>query len=154
MAEQQLPLSNNPCSGCRVVWISCSKYVSSRLDGIAAGASRECEVVWLSGTGYEADFNTLKRLNIPAIVHLRYEGREHFSVVRGIDPATGLVWLSDPFWGNRYFSRYQFMKRWRSDDNSAGRLLLIVPGNRGVTVLSDFFQTPRARLEIAKLLLR
>jgi predicted double-glycine peptidase len=104
--------------------------------------------------GVELEFETLKKLSVPAIAHLRFEGREHFSVIRGIDPATGLVWLADPSWGNRHFSRYQFRALWGLEEGGAGRLLLVVPVDGDAAVADDFFNRPDGRLGLAEALLR
>ncbi|MDD9985411.1 MAG: cysteine peptidase family C39 domain-containing protein [Spirochaetaceae bacterium] len=95
----------------------------------------------MHSAGYALSFDKMKELKIPAIVHLEYrENEEHFSVVRGIGDHT--VWLGDPLWGNRHFSKQQFLSMWEGP-SLTGYLLLIIPKEIDEeTVDRDFFKQP------------
>jgi len=95
--------------------------------------------------GLSLSFEQLKALRIPAIAHLSYLGQDHFSVLRGIRH-DGLVWLSDPSWGNRKFSESQFKAMWKvnSAQNLRGEILLIFPKDKHrVEINEDFFKPPK-----------
>lgn len=79
--------------------------------------------------GYAASFEQLTRLKIPVIVYLQHRKDDHFSVLRGVDRETGMVWLADSAQGNRLYSRNQFIKMWntRNDEALAGRILVLLP---------------------------
>ena len=104
--------------------------------------------------GVELGFTTLQKLTIPAIVHLGYESREHFSVIRGINPVSGLVWLADPSWGNRYLTRRQFLEMWLPDGRAKGRLLLVLPPEQAVSADASFFKAPQDKLGLARDLIK
>lgn len=77
--------------------------------------------------GVALEFEQLRRLKIPAMVHLRHRDQDHFSVLRGI---TGdVVWLGDPSWGNRRLSHERFLSMWKSPEDVAlkGKALLVLP---------------------------
>ena len=102
--------------------------------------------VWPYGfraRGATLRFHDLASLHIPVIVHLRYRGQDHFSVVRGIRN-DGLVWLGDPAWGNRKLTAHQFKEMWALNADGTGRILLIVPKDqrRPPPVNAAFFGTP------------
>ncbi len=105
----------------------------------------------MQGAGYLLAFERLKELRIPAIVFLKYRGtEEHFSVLRGIHD--DIVWLGDPLWGNRRFSRQQFASMWE-DQSGKGYVLIIVPTELDdATVDRGFFKEPtRNRLPLQML---
>ena len=82
----------------------------------------------LKGVGIALNFEQLRQLKVPVIAYLKYRDDDHFSVIRGID-ADGSVTLGDPSWGNRRFTRHQFLKMWetRSNENLKGKVLLLLP---------------------------
>lgn len=100
----------------------------------------------LVGGGIALGFDKLLELQVPAIAYLKMRGRDHFTVLRGIDPATGLVAVADPSWGNRRFRTHQFRQMWetRPEAGAEGKLLLIVPGDRANAggIDQTFFATP------------
>lgn len=77
--------------------------------------------------GIATNYDTLKKLKIPAIVYLNHKRSDHFSVIKSIND-THIV-LADSGWGNRTLTRSQFEAMWhtRSNDNLKGSLLLILP---------------------------
>lgn len=96
------------------------------------------------GVGLALDFERLRFIKAPVIVYLHYRGENHFSVLRGVNKK-GVVWLGDPSWGNRRFSKYQFLQMWetRQDETLKGKVLLIVPKDYdGVSIDKTFFHSP------------
>jgi predicted double-glycine peptidase len=83
----------------------------------------------LQAQGYALAFDALWRLDVAVIVYLRQGGRDHFSVLRGVD-SQGRVWLADPAWGNRLFTAAQFRELWetRPDPAAPGKILVVLPG--------------------------
>jgi len=77
--------------------------------------------------GIATNYDTLKKLKIPAIVYLNHKRSDHFSVIKSVND-THIV-LADSSWGNRTLTRSQFEAMWhtRSNDNLKGSLLLILP---------------------------
>lgn len=80
-----------------------------------------------SGKGIATNYDSLKKIKIPAIVYLNHNRTDHFSVLRAIDDTH--VYLADPSWGNRTLTRKQFEKIWntRNDSQYQGKVLLILP---------------------------
>lgn len=86
--------------------------------------------------GMMIDYDTLAKIKIPAIVYVNHKRSDHFSVVRAIDKHH--VYLSDSSWGNRTLTRKQFEKLWlTTDDNTSGKVLLILPTNDNQKQLTD-----------------
>lgn len=79
------------------------------------------------GKGIATNYDSLKKIKIPAIVYLNHNRTDHFSVLRAIDD--NHVYLADPSWGNRTLTRKQFEKIWntRNDAKYQGKVLLILP---------------------------
>lgn len=84
--------------------------------------------------GFASDWSQLSQLRIPVVVYLKYRGQDHFSVIRGIDSTS--VWLADSSFGNRIFSRREFLEMWytretlrdnESEGSPQGKFLLILP---------------------------
>ena len=91
--------------------------------------------------GVALEFEQLRQLKIPAMVHLSHRDQDHFSVLRG---ATGrMVWLGDPSWGNRKLSYEDFLSMWEKREDGAlkGRALLVLPLAPSGTK-PDFFGSP------------
>ncbi len=98
----------------------------------------------LKGIGLALNFEQLQRLKLPAIAYLEYRGDAHFSVIRGISRQGG-VWLGDPSWGNRRFSRQQFQTMWetRHGNELKGKILLLLPVEESKSsVDAAFFRAP------------
>jgi len=98
----------------------------------------------LKGVGLALNFQQLQRLKLPAIAYLEYRGDAHFSVIRGIS-RQGRVWLGDPSWGNRRFSRQQFLAMWetRQGNELKGKILLLLPVEETKSpVDTTFFRVP------------
>lgn len=94
----------------------------------------------LKSAGLIIEYKRLLQLNIPTIVHLKYKGLDHFSVVRGV--STDWVWLGAPSWGNRRLHKSQFLSMWPSDGEKteAGvKILLILPENMEKVSVNDSF---------------
>ena len=89
--------------------------------------------------GLSIDFDTLKKIKIPALLYLKYRDNDHFSVLKGINSTH--VSLADPSWGNRTFTVHQFKEVWQLKDTLKGRALVIVPDGR-TTTNNDFFRSP------------
>lgn len=90
------------------------------------------------GVGIATDYDNLKKLTIPAIVHLNYKRNDHFSVVRAIDD--DFIYLSDSSFGNRKLSKKQFLNLWQvhNDGQYKGRVLLIIPNNKQLPTNIEF----------------
>jgi len=91
-----------------------------------------------NAVGLSIDFDTLRKIKIPALLYLKYRGNDHFSVLKGVNNTH--VSLSDPSWGNRTFTVHQFKQLWQKD-TLKGKALVIVP-NGQLTTNDDFFQPP------------
>ena len=92
------------------------------------------------GRGIATNYDSLKKIKIPAIVYLNHNRTDHFSVLRAIDDTH--VYLADPSWGNRTLTRKQFEKIWntRNDAQYQGKVLLILPtGNKQKQLASTTF---------------
>jgi predicted double-glycine peptidase len=91
--------------------------------------------------GISLSFEQLQRLKIPALLHLRHQQQDHFTVLRGIGKA--MVWLGDPSWGNRRLSAQRFLAMWEGEDEQArtGKALLVLPLAPTAT-RPDFFGSP------------
>jgi predicted double-glycine peptidase len=89
--------------------------------------------------GLSIDFDTLKNIEIPALLYLKYRDNDHFSVLKGISNTH--VSLADPSWGNRTFTVHQFKELWQLKDTLKGRALVIVP-NGHTTTNNNFFKSP------------
>ncbi len=101
--------------------------------------------------GVALSFDKLRTLKIPAIAYLHHRGDDHFSVIRGIGQ-DGRVWLGDPSWGNRQFSRHRFLQMWETRDDPVlkGKILLVVPKEMtGTKPDSSFFHPPPRREALA-----
>lgn len=88
--------------------------------------------------GVATDYDTLAKLQIPAIVYLQHRRSDHFSVVRAIDGDK--VHLADSSWGNRTLSRRQFENMWRPKANAKlqGRVLLVLPTDTAAQTDANF----------------
>jgi len=95
------------------------------------------------GVGYALSFEQLSQLKIPIIVYLKYRKDDHFSVLRGIDKNT--VWLADPAFGNRTYSKSQFLDMWETRNNKTlkGKILAILPNAKTKQSIDFFTKTPR-----------
>ena len=92
------------------------------------------------GRGIATNYDSLKKIKIPAIVYLNHNRTDHFSVLRAIDDTH--VYLADPSCGNRTLTRKQFEKIWntRNDAQYQGKVLLILPtGNKQKQLASTTF---------------
>ena len=100
----------------------------------------------LAGGGIALSFEKLMELKVPAIAYVLYRGQNHFTVISGVNPTTGVVSVADPSWGNRRFKEHQFRRIWetRDEEGAEGRLLLIVPRSlaTAANIDSTFFRTP------------
>jgi hypothetical protein len=126
----------------------------------AASFSDMAEVVrgyGLKGAGVALNFEQLRKLKTPAVVYLRYRDDDHFSVIRGI-AADGTVQLADPSWGNRRFTRQQFLDMWETRDGEAlkGKILLLLPDgmDQGLINSAFFGADEHNPLALERLLLR
>ena len=91
--------------------------------------------------GLVVSFDDLKKLSIPVIAYLKYQGQDHFTVLRGVSKQ-GNVAIGDPSWGNRRFRPHQFRKMWETVDNNGdprGKILLIIPQNIKATIIDKTF---------------
>lgn len=100
----------------------------------------------LAGGGIALGFEKLMELKVPAAAYVLYRGQDHFTVISGVNPATGVVSVADPSWGNRRFKEHQFRRIWeaRAEEGAEGRPLLIVPRSQATAAGIDdtFFRTP------------
>ncbi len=111
----------------------------------------------LKGVGVALNFDQLKKLKTPAIAYLRYRDDDHFSVIRGI-AADGTVQLADPSWGNRRFTRQQFLIMWETREGEAlkGKILLLLPDgvDQGLINSAFFGADEHNPLALERLVLR
>jgi predicted double-glycine peptidase len=108
----------------------------------------------LQAQGYALDFTAMQALRVPVLVYLQFRDNDHFSVLRGID-AAGSVWLADPSWGNRLFTRVQFLDLWetRSDVRYAGKILVVLPAEGQpwpAETNREFFATRHLKIHIRR----
>lgn len=77
--------------------------------------------------GIATNYDTLKKLKVPAIVYLNHKRSDHFSVVKSINDTH--ITLADSSWGNRTLTKSQFEAMWhtRANDDLKGSVLLILP---------------------------
>jgi len=108
----------------------------------------------MRGVGLALSFAQLKRLRVPAVAYLKYQGDDHFSVIRGISQG-GNVRLADPSWGNRTFSKAQFRAMWetREEKTFKGKILLILPAKNDFAKTDQSFFSPPARNGLTETLL-
>lgn len=93
--------------------------------------------------GVALSYEQLSKLIVPVVVYLQHRGEDHFSVLRGISATQ--VQLADPSWGNRIFSKAQFLAMWetRDDEKLKGKILLVLPQKADVFMpRSEFFAPP------------
>lgn len=93
--------------------------------------------------GVALSYEQLSKLTVPVVVYLQHRGEDHFSVLRGISASQ--VQLADPSWGNRIFSKAQFLAMWetREDEKLKGKILLVLPQKADVFIRrSEFFAPP------------
>jgi len=112
------------------------------------------ETFGFRAVGLSLTFEQLRQLDIPAIAHLRLQGEDHFSVVRGISQKTGLVLLGDPAWGNRKLEAHRFRAAWEIG-GKRGNILVLLPEDAVVLapVDCDFFHAPRLNVLLLQRLL-
>lgn len=97
----------------------------------------------LKSGGVALSYEQLSKLTVPVVVYLQHRGEDHFSVLRGISATQ--VQLADPSWGNRIYSKAQFLAMWetREDEKLKGKILLVLPQKAGVVAQrEDFFAPP------------
>ncbi len=77
--------------------------------------------------GLAMPLETLKNLNVPAILYVETRGYEHFTVFRGIDER--FVYLADPSFGNLKIRLERFKKSFytRNDLRFPGKGLVLIP---------------------------
>lgn len=95
--------------------------------------------------GVALSYEQLAKLTVPAVVYLQHRGEDHFSVLRGISATQ--VQLADPSWGNRIYSKAQFLAMWetREDEQLKGKILLVLPQRAGtIAQRADFFAPPES----------
>jgi len=118
-----------------------AQLAQAKLDGTASFADlkKALPTFGFTAHGLSLSFKQLLTIRIPVIVHLRPQGRDHLSVLRGIDRETGLVLLGDPSWGNRKVTAHRFQAIWD------GKILFILPKDdaRNVNVERGFFHAPK-----------
>ncbi|MAH81082.1 MAG: peptidase C39 [Rickettsiales bacterium] len=68
-------------------------------------------------TGVAVSFDTLLKLKIPVIIHLRTKYTDHFTVLTGIH--NNFFELADPSWGNVFITHHKFKKMY------SGKLLIL-----------------------------
>ena len=97
--------------------------------------------------GFASSWEQLAHLNMPVIVYLKHRKDDHFSVLRGINHQT--AWLADPSFGNRTYSKHQFLDMWQTHSqeeegpNLWGKFLAILPASEKIGTSDAFFtKTP------------
>lgn len=99
--------------------------------------------------GVALSYEQLSKLIVPVVVYLQHRGEDHFSVLRGISATQ--VQLADPSWGNRIFSKAQFLAMWetREDEKLKGKILLVLPQKADVFMRHPEFFAPPASSSLA-----
>lgn len=93
--------------------------------------------------GFASSWEQLVHLNMPVVVYLKHRKDDHFSVLRGINHQT--AWLADPSFGNRTYSKHQFLDMWQTHSqeeggsNLWGKFLAILPASEQVGDSDGFF---------------
>jgi len=122
-----------------------AKAIHDQLEATASFGDLQAavETFGFRAVGLSLTFEQLRQLGIPVIAHLRLQGEDHFSVVRGIGQ-NGLVLLGDPAWGNRKLEAHRFRAMWEID-GEPGNILVLLPKDAAVLVQADrdFFQVPK-----------
>lgn len=106
--------------------------------------------------GFSSSWDQLSQLQIPVVVYLKYRREDHFSVIRGIDSSS--VWLGDPSFGNRIFSKEEFLKMWQIsgreeehlDNKDRGKILVILPIGEGKRDSQFFTRSPPRRTAVTE----
>ncbi len=79
--------------------------------------------------GIKTDYKTLVNLKIPVIAYIETSSFHHFVVIRQVNE--GWIYVADPTWGNRRYTRGQFLSYWAIDEGkdgkALGRILAILP---------------------------
>jgi len=122
-----------------------AKAIHDQLEATASfgDLKQAVETSGFRAVGLSLTFEQLRQLDIPAIAHLRLQGEDHFSVVRGIGQ-NGVVLLGDPAWGNRKLEAHRFRAAWEIG-GKRGNILVLLPEDAAVLapVDRDFFRAPR-----------
>lgn len=107
--------------------------------------------------GFSSGWSQLTQLQIPVVVYLRYRNADHFSVIRGIDSSS--VWLADSSFGNRIFSKGEFLEMWLTlgqegkespEGNDRGKILVILPVGQRPKDSQFFSKSPSRRTAISE----
>jgi predicted double-glycine peptidase len=77
----------------------------------------------------ELDFQTLKKLKIPAILYVIIRKEPHFTVFKAIDK--NHIYLADPSFGNIKMPLEKFKDIFNTNDKK-GKILLVIPKNKEV----------------------
>lgn len=77
--------------------------------------------------GLAGNIDTLRKLKIPALLYVKYNGDDHFTVFKGLSEK--YVSIADPAWGHANLRHDKFLEMWktRSDDEHYGKLLIFIP---------------------------
>jgi len=78
--------------------------------------------------GLEIDHHQLQQLKIPAIIYIKDNKIDHFTVYVGVDSLKN-IYLADPTWGHTKLSEENFIKNWITNNNK-GKVLLLIPKNK------------------------
>nr|WP_233171150.1 C39 family peptidase [Herbaspirillum sp. ASV7] len=106
--------------------------------------------------GFSSGWEQLSQLQIPVVVYLKYRKEDHFSVIRGIDSSS--VWLADPSFGNRIFSKEEFLEMWQisgretesQEATERGRILVILPIGERDRDSQFFSRSPPRRTAVSE----
>ncbi len=128
------------------------KLLKINKNGVATfdGLSQVADSFDIKAVGMSIDFSKLKKLKVPAILYLKTDETDHFTVIRGINEK-GLVHLGDPSWGNIKLQKEKFLKMWLNG-NQQGKILLIVPKNNNTYTNKDFFKIPSENINAVRAL--
>jgi predicted double-glycine peptidase len=77
----------------------------------------------------ELNFETLKKLKIPAILYVVIRKESHFTVFKAID--RNHIYLADPSFGNIKMPIEKFKEIFNTNNNK-GKILLVIPKNKEV----------------------
>ena len=89
--------------------------------------------------GMAMDIESLRKLRVPVIIHIKIRRFEHFTVFKGI--YGDFVYLADPSFGNMKVKLKKFMEMFyqRDDLKHPGRVLAVIPMDKAAVTPNESF---------------
>lgn len=102
------------------------------------------------GKGFKAiglaiDFETLSKLQLPAIIYVNIRDIGHFSVYKGVDNT--YVYLADPSFGNIKIrlDKFKSMFYQRQDSKYPGKILIFLSQDKNLNIDKDFMDISKQK---------